>query len=273
MTKTEIQRILQKIFNHYRFVREWDGTAPEPDTFIAQLPAWTPPAFLNKLYLDYAAQKGAQRWGDKTPIYSSYLPLLDKIFPGAQFIHLYRDGRDVAVSMLEKWGERDFHIDIYFAARNWDRRTRQVRTAGAAVESGRFHEIRYEELVAEPEHQLQVLCNFLGETYIPEMAAPHRLAQSEIEPGSFHDPVRNPPSTTRSGRWQTDLAARDVRLFQRVAGSLLETLGYEVQPVHPMASHESLRYAALKSKYGILQSGRRVPPGLRGLSSHLKAPA
>ena len=123
-----------------------------------------------------------------------------QIFPNAQFIHLFRDGRDVAASMLDKWGARDFHIDIYFTARNWDRRTRQARAAGASLAPGRYYELPYESLVADPKNQLQELCDFLAETYIPAMATPHHLAQTEIEPGSFHDSVRTPPSTTRSGR-------------------------------------------------------------------------
>ena len=130
LTPSQVHHMLEIIFTRYRFIREWDGVAPKPGYFLTHLPAQTPAAFLDKLYRDYAAQKGAQRWGDKTPIYSSYLPLLDKIFPTAQFIHLYRDGRDVAVSMLEKWGAHDFHIDIYFTARNWDRRTRQAPRRG-----------------------------------------------------------------------------------------------------------------------------------------------
>ena len=49
----------------------------------------------------YAAERGKARWGDKTPLYMQYLPLLERLFPGALYIHLVRDGRDAATSFLE----------------------------------------------------------------------------------------------------------------------------------------------------------------------------
>ena len=48
----------------------------------------------------YAAEHGKERWGDKTPLYMQYLPLLERLFPDARFVHLVRDGRDAALSFL-----------------------------------------------------------------------------------------------------------------------------------------------------------------------------
>jgi hypothetical protein len=254
----EIRRILKIIFTRYRFVREWSAEVPAFDKFIEQLPARTPAAVLEKLYRDYATQNGAVRWGDKTPIYSSYLPLIHEILPTVQFIHLIRDGRDVALSMLDTWGTRDFHIDIYFTARNWVRRTCQAQTAGALLGSNHYFELRYEKLVSNPVSELHQLCNFLGETFLPEMAEPQRLARREIESGSFHNAVRNPPTTTRVARWQTEMSPADLRLFQHVAGHLLQTLNYPLREYDPMSARERTRYTALKTKYVTLQAGRRI---------------
>ena len=48
----------------------------------------------------YAAKEQKPRWGDKTPMYMRHLPLLDRLFPTAQYVHLIRDGRDAALSFL-----------------------------------------------------------------------------------------------------------------------------------------------------------------------------
>ncbi len=49
----------------------------------------------------YAEHEGKSRWGDKTPLYMQHLPLLERLFPDAFWVHLLRDGRDAALSFLE----------------------------------------------------------------------------------------------------------------------------------------------------------------------------
>src|SRR6478672_851702 len=57
------------------------------------------------VFAAYAAARGKPRYADKTPHYVSHLPELAARFPEAQFVHVVRDGRDVALSLLEvPWG-------------------------------------------------------------------------------------------------------------------------------------------------------------------------
>ncbi len=261
LSRKQVARILGIIFTRYRFVKEWQGPPPPVEHFFED-GAPVPSVFLDVLYSDYAQQNGATRWGDKTPIYSSYVPLLNALFPQAQFVHLIRDGRDVAISTLAKWGQRDFHIDIYFAARNWVRRTRQARRDGHSLGANRYYELHYETLVRDPEGQLRSLCAFLGEDYAPEMAAPHRLGQQKIPAGGFHEPVRHPPDPARIGRWQREMSPPDLRLFQHVAGDLLAELGYPLADAGEMTSAEKRRLTILRAKYEILQAGRRTATAL-----------
>jgi len=254
LSRKETDRILDIIFHQYRFVREWQGPALKVSDFPGE--NFNPAVFLDTLYSAYSKQNNAVRWGDKTPIYSSYVDLLDQIFPKSQFIHLIRDGRDVGISMLDKWGQQDFHVDIYFAARNWVRRTQQARCSGKRLGPARYYELHYEDLVVEPEKELGRICEFLGEAYIPEMAQPQQLARTKVEPGSFHDPLRKPPSTQRVSRWQHEMKPTDLNLFQRLAGPLLQELGYPLNEQTPPLFTERLRQAALASKYHILQAGR-----------------
>ena len=53
------------------------------------------------LYALYAARRGKTRYGDKTPNHVLYIPLFAGLFPEARFVHLIRDGRDVALSLID----------------------------------------------------------------------------------------------------------------------------------------------------------------------------
>jgi hypothetical protein len=256
LSPRNIEQIINIIFTQYRFVREWQGRPLRASDFSTG--STSPTAFLDTLYGTYARQNNAHRWGDKTPIYSSYVGLLSQLFPDAQFVHLVRDGRDVALSMLDKWGEQDFHIDIYFAARNWVRRTCQARQSREYLGSSRYYELQYENLVAAPEEELKLLCDYLGENYLPEMASPQQLARTNIEPGSFHAPLLKPPSTNRIGRWQHEMEPADLRLFQSVAGNLLQMIGYPLAETGSQSFLEKLREGCLALKYSVLQGGRRL---------------
>jgi hypothetical protein len=259
LSDRRIAEILDIIFTKYRFVGEWRGDRPQAAEFTRQLAAPTPAALLDALYTAYARQNGAERWGDKTPIYASYLDLIHEIFPAAQFIHIIRDGRDAAQSMLAKYEADEFHVDVFFAARNWVRRIRKAQASGARLGPGQYYELRYEDLVVDPERELRGVCEFLGEPFEPPMLRHHRLASNRIPPDShFFDTVRQPTSDERMGRWRSKLSPADQRLVQAVAGPLLQELAYPLEDVGPMPWSERLRLVALALKYATLQAGRRV---------------
>jgi hypothetical protein len=259
LSEQRIAQMLRTIFGRYRFVGEWQGDPPDTREFLRHMSERTPASFLDTLYSEYARQNGAERWGDKTPIYASYVDLIHHIFPQAQFIHIIRDGRDAALSMLDKYEEDEFHVDIFFAARNWVRRIRKAQASASRLPPGLYYEMRYENLVHSPEKELRAVCDFLRESFEPGMLVHHRLATEHIPTDShFFDSVRKPTTAQRIGRWRTHLSLPDQRLVQRVAGGLLAELDYELADLGPMSLGEQVRLLLLAAKYAILQSGRRV---------------
>ena len=61
-------------------LREWGLSA---DAVAERLrPGMTPGEAIGAVFAAYAALQGKQRWGDKTPLYMQYLPLLERLFPG-----------------------------------------------------------------------------------------------------------------------------------------------------------------------------------------------
>jgi hypothetical protein len=256
MSPEQAARNLRIVLGYGRFFREWRATPLDPATFTAGLSELTPAAFLNALFSAYADQYGAARWGDKSPIYTRYVDLLAEIFPAAQFVHLIRDGRDAALSALAVYRDR-FYVDIYFGARTWRERVQATRSAGAALGSERYLELRYEDLTTDPEAVLRAVCKFLSETYESAMCEPHKLGQELLRPRGRHAPVRQ-PLRPNSGRWRREMSPADQRLFTTVAGELLQELGHEVADLGEMSFRERVRVARLATKYRMLEGGRRV---------------
>jgi hypothetical protein len=263
LSQDQVTELLDIIFTKYRFVEDWQGVPPDASSFFDQMNSATPAGFLDLLYGHYAAQNKAIRWGDKTPIYASYVDLLQAIFPQAKFIHIVRDPFDAAGSLLDKYADREFHIDIYFAARNWVRRIRHIQTSAKKMAKDQILEVRYEELVRNPEIELEKICSFLGETFETDMLEQYILAQKVVEPGShFFENVRKPINTKSLGRGRSGLSEADRRVIQRVAGSLMQELGYPLDELGPMLITEKIRFVILWARYEILQLGRRAATSL-----------
>jgi hypothetical protein len=171
------------------------------------------------VFAAYAAAQGKPRYADKTPHYVSHLPLLAQRFPEARFVHVVRDGRDVALSLLEvPWGPDT----IEGAALHWRRRVLEGRAA--ALPPDRYRELRYEALVADPERELRALAPWLDLDYDPAMLAyPERAL---VVPYPEHHARLAAPPTAGLRDHRRDLSAEDRARFEAVAGDALRELGY-----------------------------------------------
>jgi len=171
------------------------------------------------VFAAYAAAHGKPRYADKTPHYVSHLPLLADRFPEARFVHVVRDGRDVALSLLEvPWGPDD----LEGAALHWRRRVLEGRAAGLGP--ARYRELRYEALVADPERELRGLAAWLELPYDPAMLDPARRPVAMPYPEHHHRVALAPTPGLRD--WRREMSAADAARFQAVAGDALAELGY-----------------------------------------------
>jgi hypothetical protein len=191
-------------------------------------------------YRLYARRFGKRRWGDKTPVYGRHMPAIQDLLPEARFLHLIRDGRDVALSLRPLWfapGQ-----DARTLAAHWRDGIEAARRDAPACRH--YLEVRYEDLVAEPERVLARVCGFLDFAYTPEMLgyparaaarlgevrdqrqADGRLVTREERLG-FHPLLTAPPRPERTGRWRREMSAVEIAEFEAVAGDLLAALGYE----------------------------------------------
>ena len=174
----------------------------------------------------YAASENKPLYGDKTPGYVVQISDLAAMFPEARFVHLIRDGRNVALSYIERpWGPST----VGQAALYWRSRVGRGRTAGATIGTRRYLEASYENLVDDPETEVRRICEFLDLGFEPEMLQYQSAAESFIasshQPEAFTALVRPPTSGLRD--WSNAMSEDDVALFEAIAGGLLTDLGYE----------------------------------------------
>ncbi|MGH8773902.1 MAG: sulfotransferase [Jiangellaceae bacterium] len=253
---------------HNESFRRWG--IPE-DAVLAALADPPPSTFadtVRRLYALWAAGQGKPRYGDKTPMHVQHLHRLGRMFPEARFVHIIRDGRDVALSYLSvAWGPST----IEGAAVEWRRRVRQGRRAGRRLGSGRYREIRYEDLVADPERVVGQICQFLGLPWDDALLRHHERADDVIAATRFpaaHQRLLLPP-TTGLRDWREEMATDDVTRFEAIAGPVLDELGYErsAQPspgALMRATSRVLRAHAARSLTAARAGGRVVTEHLLG---------
>lgn len=255
---------LQTEKRYERFWREWTGPALRVEA-ICPGESCTPGEFVDRLFTAYAQRHGAERWGDKTPVYAGYLPLLHRMLPEARFVHIVRDGRDAAMSMVEKWGEKEWHTDLLFALKSWQRRVRLARRSGHGLGPDRYTEVRYEDLVADPEPELRRLCDFLGEPFDPAMTVPQRTASGEVWAGDiFHRRLHEAPNAGHTLRWVREMPAGDRALARKAVGETLRGFGYDPDP-RCEARLDRKRWLALSAKLAGTRTARAAAVALRVL--------
>jgi hypothetical protein len=169
---------------------------------------------------------------DKHPGYADAIEDINALMPNCRFVHLIRDGRDVACSMVAAKRTMGFGAaSVLGSAQSWQSHVAKCRKA--AQFHGRYLETRYEELVADTPRVLETVFSFCGLPYDRQMilkiaddCAFARLRERQ----ELGDPTvktkREHYRQGKSGGWQNELRMRDKLVFDKFAGMLLCELGY-----------------------------------------------
>jgi uncharacterized membrane protein YkvA (DUF1232 family) len=184
--------------------------------------------FIERFQRACLARSGKQLWADKTPENLRCFRAIRRRFPQARFVHVIRDGRDVACSLREaRWmglekitggADRASPEAMEACIRYWAERVRFGRSLAG---DPRYHEIRYEDLLSRPEPTLRALTAFLGVAWDPALL--------QTDEGAA-EPSARALSTASVGRWREELSASDAAIITRHAGDLLAELGYAHRP-------------------------------------------
>jgi hypothetical protein len=130
--------------------------------------------------------------------------------------------------------------NIVAFASQWRLEVEGAAELGRRVGSSRYFELRYEDLVLEPEAELRRVCDFLDLDFEPGMLEYHEaVAASALE----DHPLLAKPPISGARRWREELDPETTELFEAIAGRALAGLGYDRE--YPRPSGLARRRAAL----------------------------
>lgn len=270
-SETQVFSMLAPAFGHFRkrshrerFLRQWLPS----ELFLR---SGLDPAKIGPLVLDHchsggdllwilmegiAESQGAERWAECTPTHSLHMLEIMEHSPDARFIHIIRDGRDVAVSMAKQgwipslfWdGDAEAAAAVY-----WDWLAEWTRREGKKAGPERYREVLFEDLLRVPEQTLASLGDFIDHKLdydrirrvaIGSVGVPNTSFGTEWQGGTF-EPVR---------RWKRVLSPEKLRKIEMLIGHRLCELGYELSNVEAMHSTDiSLRLlrASYRTRFGM----------------------
>jgi hypothetical protein len=252
------QRFLADVFSHPRF-RQWGLPEMLVRSEFERGECESVAEAIRQLYVAYAAYHRKPRYGDKTPAYLLHVRLLGELFPEARFVHIIRDGRDVALSHMDAWARSK---KIEQVAINWRRSIRRARKAGRWAK-GRYREMRYEDLLDDPEGVLRSLCLFLEMPFDAAMLRYFDRAD-EIRMAVRHPDIHanlDKPPTKGLRDWSRQMERDDVEVFEVIAGDTLTELGYERAFPKP----------AMRMRLKALEKRLRFEVGSRVISERVQA--
>jgi hypothetical protein len=199
---------------------------PEDESLTSADVTPTAKRYLRKVVANTLTLFGKQRFVCKDPSNGIRIGFLNEIFPDSRFVHIVRDGRAVACSILRNrrkrgdayWGSmprgwRDL-LDkpiVEACGLQWRMMIEQIREAAEPLEDGRYVELRYEDFTDRSREVLADLGRSLGLPW---------------EPGLLDEVVSDLQS--RNYRWRDELEPSEIDTLNSLLGDLLDDLGYEL---------------------------------------------
>ena len=220
---------IHKRKNFHRFYKDFSATiffqrlatkgpVPSPEKWYSTVSKWDYPGVLEAFYQIYAAQSGKTIWGDKTPNYLLYMPLLKSLFPEAKFIHIMRDVRDYCISINYAWQK-----NYYRAAQRWYNYIEKCRVDSKLLPNNAYMEITYEALIDNPKQILMQISDFAGVKFENEML---QLKKSTENLGNAQGYIGILKKNYR--KWETQMNINEIRKIESICAPLLQKLGYPV---------------------------------------------
>ena len=170
---------------------------------------------------DYAERNGKVRWSDKTP--SQRPDDIYSLFPDALIVHIIRDPRDVVASNLALPWQRRRAAAI---ASDLQRFTFESIERGRRAGRSHYFQVRYEDLVTEPEMVLRLACDFIGEDYDERMPDPSRRNAALVPSATWQAQAAQAIAPAES-KWRKRLGALDRVRVQAITESQLDQFGYD----------------------------------------------
>jgi len=173
-------------------------------------------------------QQCVRRWAEKSPAHALYIPEIKRLIPNSIFVHIIRDGRDVALSLANferlypfLWvaGQTLPALGMY-----WKWMVRRARSGGKQIGPD-YYELNYEDLMQNPRDTLAALGRFIDHDL--DYARILRAGIGSVtKPESSFRGVASSGDFNPVGRWKQKYSAQELAEFESFAGDCLEESGY-----------------------------------------------
>lgn len=194
-------------------------------------------AAIDQLLFSFAKSRGKTRWVEKTPNHLADLPFLLKLFPDAKFVHIVRDGRDVACSSYKErktWGPELWNPEGMIANTRLNALRRWVDWLHRFEDWEREYDfnvlqIFYEDLVRSPREVLGQVLDFFEEPWSDNVLnyKQHKHDLPSWEAGSRDVVRRENVSDSSQGRWRNEFSQLECLIASGFADPTLIKYGYE----------------------------------------------
>jgi hypothetical protein len=206
--KRNFRKIVTDIFKE-RPVMQWNINC-DINKLYNDMVTFKYPEIVNKICMLRSISKNKTSWGDKTPHYLLDLDIIYKLYPSSKFVYIFRDGRDVALSLLKMpWGPNN----IYACSRYWKKYNKETETFKLILNKGQLFIVRYEDLLINPRKLILNLLNFL------------KIDYHEDEISRLIKTIK----TNNCNKWKKLLSEVQINRFENVSANTLKKLGYETK--------------------------------------------
>jgi Sulfotransferase family len=221
LAEVNLATIIDAIQRHYRFQLwnfELGAMRPAGNGSYAEAIRW-----LVRTYAAHNGQHDPAHWIDHQPGHVREMQELRAHFPDLKVVHIVRDGRAVAASLIPlNWGPNA----ILSAANFWSQRVGMALALRQFLGDAHWIQVRYEDLVQNPDAELERLCAFLGLEFDPRMSAGDGFKVPAFTQNQ-HALVGKRPDPSRLQSWRASLSRREIEIFEALVGPLLTYLGYQ----------------------------------------------
>ncbi len=166
----------------------------------------------------YAKRGNKSIWGDKSPGYMFYMKELKKLFPESKFIYIIRDVRDNCLSIANTW-----NWSPYRAAQLCNDCIKKCRIDSQSYLNNDYFEIKFENLLENPEVELKKLCNFLNVSFEKSMMTLKGRTE-EFGDAKYVIGIM----AGNKNKWKTKMPEDMIRKIETISYEMLKALNYDV---------------------------------------------
>ena len=223
LTLNDREQLVKDLLNS-KGISEWEPKVYREDIIIERCADYS--STIREIFDTYAKKCGKLIWCDKTPSYTPDLHILNELFPSSKFIHIIRDGRDVAASILRQpWGQ----YSMIKILEDWNQIVNCTRKMGRMLGKERYLEIRFEDLVSSPEVILRSVLEFMDLPFEESVLRKKGGNTNTLLPQrsmNYHTNLSKQPDSGFAYKWQKELSRTDQVLCSIIAKDLFSEIGY-----------------------------------------------